>query len=95
MLTKEYKTMLTIQYRMNQNIMRISSGYFYKNSLVADPKVKHIKLSSEIYDHAPVTLIDTAKYFVGEGYSESSKVNEGECLIIAFYYRYLELEFNI
>lgn len=57
-------TMLSVQYRMHEAIMRFPSGYFYNDKLVAHDSVKHALLRPY---HAPVEFIDTA----GCGYTES------------------------
>ena len=54
-------TMLTVQYRMNAEIMQFPSGEFYDGKLEADPSVKNISLndlvkSNEI--HPKCLLID-------------------------------------
>ncbi|MBL7856677.1 MAG: AAA family ATPase [Cyclobacteriaceae bacterium] len=59
----EFSSMLEIQYRMHQDIMKFSSGYFYKNQLIAHDSVKTTLLRS---DQPPVEFIDTA----GCGYAE-------------------------
>jgi superfamily I DNA and/or RNA helicase len=59
----ETASMLQIQYRMHEAIMRFSSDYFYKGELIADESVKHHVLKT---DEAPVLFIDTA----GCGYHE-------------------------
>jgi predicted DNA helicase len=74
-------TMLRVQYRMNEHIMRFSSGYFYDNGLIAHPSVKNWLLTP---DESPVTYIDTA----GCGYSEHqdaetlSRYNEEEAALV-------------
>lgn len=55
--------MLTLQYRMHQDIMKFSSKYFYKDELVADDSVKATLLRP---NQSPVEFIDTA----GAGYTE-------------------------
>ncbi len=60
----EFSTMLQVQYRMNENIMKFSSDYFYKGELIAHDSVKsHVLRSNQL----PVDFIDTA----GCGYSET------------------------
>ncbi|PIB36163.1 DNA-binding protein [Reichenbachiella sp. 5M10] len=49
--------MLSIQYRMNEQIMNFSSRMFYKNNLEADPMVKRWKVFAE---DTVVEFIDTA-----------------------------------
>jgi len=56
-------TMLTVQYRMHEDIMRFSSSYFYKNALIADESVRAELL---LPNQPPVEFIDTA----GCGYTE-------------------------
>ena len=59
----EMATMLLVQYRMHEAIMKFSSSYFYKNELIAHDSVKHELLRP---NQAPVEFIDTA----GCGYTE-------------------------
>lgn len=74
-------TLLTIQYRMHEDIMRFSSHYFYKDALVAHDSVRLARLSP--YE-PPVDFVDTA----GCGYTESqdpetlSRFNEGEATLL-------------
>lgn len=56
-------SMLQVQYRMNENIMRFSSDYFYEGKLIAHESVKHSLLRP---NHGVVHYIDTA----GCGYNE-------------------------
>ena len=49
--------MLQVQYRMNENIMRFSSRYFYQDKLIADSSVKTSLVRDGI---APFEFIDTA-----------------------------------
>lgn len=81
---------LTVQYRMNESIMRFSSDHFYEGSLIADASVRCHRLSDlDGVDDTPLTStplmwIDTA----GAGYEEQmepdgqSKMNPGEATII-------------
>ena len=57
-------SLLQVQYRMHQDIMKFSSQYFYNNLLIAHESVKTAKLRS---DQSPVEFIDTA----GCGYAET------------------------
>jgi predicted DNA helicase len=59
----ENASMLQVQYRMHEDIMSFSSGYFYKDELKAHPSVKE-KLLHE--NSVPVEFIDTA----GCGFNE-------------------------
>ena len=56
-------SMLQVQYRMHEDIMKFSSQYFYKDELIADDSVKHELLRP---NQAPVEFIDTA----GAGHAE-------------------------
>ena len=49
--------MLQLQYRMHEAIMKFSSDYFYKGSLIAHPSVAHELLRP---NQAPIDFIDTA-----------------------------------
>lgn len=57
---------LTVQYRMNESIMRFSSDVFYDGSLIADASVRQHRLSdlpdvvTEPLTELPVEYIDTA-----------------------------------
>jgi ATP-dependent RNA/DNA helicase IGHMBP2 len=74
-------SMLTVQYRMHQDIMKFSSQYFYKNALIAHESVKHELLRP---NQPPVEFIDTA----GAGYSEEqdaetlSRYNKEEAALL-------------
>jgi ATP-dependent RNA/DNA helicase IGHMBP2 len=74
-------TMLEVQYRMHQAIMKFSSSYFYKDELVADDSVKSELLRP---NQLPIEFIDTA----GCGYSEQqdketlSRYNEEEAQLL-------------
>lgn len=74
-------TMLKVQYRMHQDIMKFSSSYFYKDELVAHDSVKSELLRP---NQPPVEFIDTA----GCGYSEAqdketlSRYNEEEAQLL-------------
>ncbi len=81
---------LTVQYRMNEQIMRFSSDKFYDGNLTADKAVARHRLSdlptiaADRADDAPVVFIDTA----GAGFDEEleenglSKLNLGEGKIV-------------
>ena len=77
----EMSIMLKVQYRMHQEIMKFSAGYFYDNALVADDSVKNEMLAP---DESPVEYIDTA----GCGYNEAqdpqtlSRFNEDEARLL-------------
>jgi len=70
-------SLLTVQYRMNENIMEFPSKWFYDAKLIAHESVKHGLLRPF---QSPVDFIDTA----GAGYDESqdpetlSRFNEEE-----------------
>ena len=73
--------MLKVQYRMHEDIMDFSSGYFYKNELIAHESVRAELLRP---NQAPVEFIDTA----GAGYVENldpetlSRFNEEEAHLL-------------
>ena len=81
---------LTVQYRMNESIMRFSSDHFYDGTLIADASVKRHRLcdlpnvEENDFTTEPLLLIDTA----GAGYEEElepdgqSKLNHGEAKVI-------------
>lgn len=77
----EKATMLTVQYRMHEKIMKFSSHYFYHDGLIAHDSVK----SGLLHPYElPVEFIDTA----GCGYSEAqdpetlSRFNEEEAHLL-------------
>jgi ATP-dependent RNA/DNA helicase IGHMBP2 len=85
-LPAELQSLLRIQYRMHEDIMRFSSEKFYGGALIADESVKR-HTADELPDveatdltRSPVTYIDTA----GTGYTETwnelleSRENDGE-----------------
>lgn len=63
-------TLLTTQYRMNEEIMAFSSRWFYHNRLQAAPEAAH-RLVSPL--DTPLTWIDTSEY---SDYSENSDYSE-------------------
>lgn len=73
--------MLQVQYRMHQDIMKFSSGYFYKNELIAHDSVKSVLLRP---NQPPLEFMDTA----GCGYTEAqdketlSRFNEDEAQLL-------------
>jgi ATP-dependent RNA/DNA helicase IGHMBP2 len=56
-------SMLQVQYRMHESIMKFSSGYFYNDKLIAHESVRYELLSPS---ESPIEFIDTA----GCGYNE-------------------------
>ena len=98
---EKVKKLLSIQYRMNENIMQFPSNYFYKSKLVADSSVAH-RLLCELPDverieetEAPVMWIDTQ----GDDFPESSlednnkfdtsRYNENEAYLVFNYVKKL------
>ena len=66
----EVVTLLRIQYRMHEDIMRFSSDWFYHNQMVAAPEVQH----RSILDlDLPMTWIDTSEYSEKTEDSENSE----------------------
>ena len=71
----EVVTLLTMQYRMNNEIMKFSSDWFYHGMLTSAPEVKERSILD--YD-IPMLWIDTAdmacrEEFVGESYGRINK----------------------
>ncbi len=71
----EVVTLLRIQYRMNERIMRFSSDYFYEGKVESAPQIKHRGILD--YDH-PILWIDTTgldcrEEFVGESFGRINK----------------------
>ncbi len=77
----QVSSMLQVQYRMHEDIMKFSSTYFYKDELVAHESVKGSLLQP---NEVPVEFIDTA----GCGYNEEqdpetlSRLNEDEARLL-------------
>ncbi len=73
--------MLEVQYRMNENIMRFPSRYFYEDKLIAHESVRSWVLD---LNQVPVEFIDTA----GSGYTEAqdpetlSRYNQEEATLL-------------
>ncbi len=59
----EAVTLLTMQYRMNDEIMRFSSDWFYSGSMTAAPEVRYRGILD--YD-TPIEWIDTAQAAISE-----------------------------
>ena len=88
----EVVTLLRMQYRMNEDIMRFSSGWFYHNLMEAAPEVQH----RSILDlDLPMTWIDTGSLtkkdeaaerpkeeFVGESFGRINKT-EAELTLLS------------
>ena len=71
----EAVTLLKVQYRMNEAIMKFSSEWFYHGELEAAPEVKHRSILD--FD-TPISWIDTSKMefkeeFVGETFGRINK----------------------
>jgi ATP-dependent RNA/DNA helicase IGHMBP2 len=81
-------SMLQVQYRMHEDIMRFSSRYFYHDDLIAHESVQHHALQTDDNDGKvslpPVDFIDTA----GCGFAEAqdsetlSRFNEEEAQLL-------------
>lgn len=72
---------LTVQYRMHEDIMKFSSTYFYKDQLVAHDTVKAELLRP---NQPPVEFIDTAgcSYVEGQDKETLSRFNEEEAQLL-------------
>ena len=63
-------TLLTTQYRMNEDIMSFSSRWFYHGRLQAAPEAAHRQVSPL---DTPLTWIDTSEYSESSEHSENSE----------------------
>lgn len=85
---KEITKMLTIQYRMNNDIMKWSSDEFYEGKLVAHDDVKNRlltdleKVQETDETITPLFFIDTSNCGINELESEGSKENKQEAEIV-------------
>ena len=73
----EVVTLLKVQYRMNEEIMRFSSDWFYHGQIISAPQIKYRGILD--YDN-PMVWIDTSdelskEQFVGESFG---RINKGE-----------------
>ena len=77
----QVSSMLQVQYRMHQDIMKFSSAYFYKNGLIAHDSVKAELLRP---NQPPVEFIDTAGCGYAEGQDKEtlSRYNEEEAQLL-------------
>lgn len=77
----QQSTMLQVQYRMHEDIMKFSSDYFYKSGLIAHESVRRELL---LHTESPVEFIDTA----GCSYNEEqdpetlSRMNKEEAALL-------------
>ncbi len=74
----EVVTLLKIQYRMNDEIMRFSSNWFYKGQVESAPQIKYRGILD--YDH-PITWIDTSDKEPSDTIEESADLNFKEQFI--------------
>ncbi len=68
----EVVTLLKIQYRMNDEIMRFSSNWFYKGQVESAPQIKYRGILD--YDH-PITWIDTSDKEPADTIEEKEDLN--------------------
>jgi superfamily I DNA and/or RNA helicase len=71
----EAVTLLKIQYRMNDDIMRFSSNYFYGGQVESAPEVKY---RSILDMDVPMTWIDTADFMETEGNKKETEEDRGQ-----------------
>lgn len=86
----ECVSLLKVQYRMHEDIMRFSSRWFYDNELESAPEVKHRGI---LQLDTPVVWVDTSDSdFAEETLSESmSRINKPEAeLLVAQLQTYIE-----
>lgn len=69
----EAVTLLSLQYRMNQDIMRFSSDWFYDGAMEAAPEVKHRGILD--YD-TPIDWLDTGDEVTGTPAEEDEACDE-------------------
>ena len=85
----ETVTLLQTQYRMNEDIMRFSSDYFYNNMVRSAPEVQFRSILD--YD-VPMEWVDTGQFdcreeFVGESFGRLNKVEaELTLLMLRIYF---------
>ncbi|MCG3203581.1 MAG: ATP-dependent RecD-like DNA helicase [Elusimicrobia bacterium] len=85
-LDDDFQSLLRVQYRMHETIMRFSSDKFYEGKLIADDSVRahtasELKGAQETeLTRAPLVYVDTAGTGYGEEWNEllESRENEGE-----------------
>ena len=75
----EVVSLLQVQYRMNEEIMRFSSDYFYGGKVGTAPQIRHRGILD--YDH-PMLWIDTSEMncreeFIGESFGRINKTEAG------------------
>ncbi len=77
----EVVSMLTVQYRMNEAIVKFPSHWFYNDQLQAAPEAKYRGILA--YD-TPIVWYDTAACQCGESYVGESfgRINKGEALLL-------------
>lgn len=85
----EVVTLLKVQYRMNEEIMRFSSDWFYGNMVESAPEVKYRSILD--FD-IPMTWIDTSQFavdglqfteeFVGESFGRINKAEAELTLLV-------------
>ena len=68
--------LLTVQYRMNEELMRFSSDWFYEGKLTAAPEVSKRSLFAELdsaLQWVDTSNLDCGEQFVGNGYGRINK----------------------
>lgn len=77
----ETVSLLKIQYRMHEDIMRFSSGWFYNNQLESAPEVRHRNILE--FD-TPIVWFDTTdSEFTEDCIAESqSRINKNEAVLL-------------
>lgn len=73
-------TMLSVQYRMNDDIMRFSSGWFYEGRVVSDKSVRH---RSVLDYETPIVWVNSEEpeQYVGDSHGRINKA-EAELLLL-------------
>lgn len=69
----EAVALLTVQYRMNVEIMQFSSSWFYEGKMIAAPEVKYRNILD--FD-SPIVWIDTSQYAGALNFADEDGTNE-------------------
>ena len=84
----EVVTLLKMQYRMNDDIMRFSSDYFYHGEVESAPEVKHrgILDYDDAFEWIDTADIDAREEFIGETFGRINKAEAELTLAVLQHY---------
>ena len=84
----EVVTLLKMQYRMNDDIMRFSSDYFYHGEVESAPEVKHrgILDYDDAFEWIDTADIDAREEFIGETFGRINKAEAELTLVVLQHY---------